>query len=74
MSYDSIGKSLLLLAGIIAVTGLVFFFLGKAPFKIPGDVFTTKGKFSFAFPIVTSVILSIVLTLVLNVLIRLWHK
>lgn len=74
MSYDSIGKTLPLLAGVIAVMGLVFFFLGKAPIKIPGDIFITRGKLSFAFPIVSSIIASVVLRLLLNFVIRLWHK
>jgi hypothetical protein len=42
--------------------------LGISFGKLPGDLHIQKEKFSFYFPIVTSIIVSIVLTLVINLI------
>jgi heme/copper-type cytochrome/quinol oxidase subunit 2 len=42
--------------------------------KLPGDIQIQKEKFSFYFPIVTSIIASILLTLILNLIFWLMKK
>ena len=65
-SFSSIGK-------VLIVTGLVFVLIGtflilfhKIPFlgKLPGDILIRKERFTFYFPVVTSIVLSLVLSLI----------
>ncbi len=74
MAYETLGKTFLIFAAVLAVVGLALLLLGKAPFRLPGDIFVQKGRFSFFFPVVTSILVSIALTVVLNIVIRLWRK
>ena len=69
----SVGKMLLIVAGILAIVGLVAFIGGKTGFmgKLPGDVFIQKGNFSFYFPLGSSLILSAVLSIIGIILTRL---
>jgi len=64
---DSMAKMMVILGGLIMLTGLFFLFSDKLPFigRMPGD-FSYKGKnFSFYFPFATSLLLSIIISLVL---------
>lgn len=68
---NSIGKMIFSLGVGLVILGLVImlgerFGLGK----LPGDIFIRKGNFTFAFPIVSSIIISLLLTLILNLLRR----
>lgn len=68
---DSIGKWLILLGILLAVTGGLIWLFTKwgIPFgKLPGDISLSKGDSTFYFPIVTSIVVSIVLTIFLNIL------
>ncbi len=62
--------------GLIGIGLLVW--LGSKmgiPFgKLPGDIHIQKEKFSFNFPIATSIIVSIVLTILLNLIFWLFRK
>jgi hypothetical protein len=72
MPFDlsSLGKLLLLLAGVLGVVGLVLLLLGQVPFlgKLPGDLVIRRGGVSFFFPIVTCIVLSVVLTVLINLI------
>jgi hypothetical protein len=72
MPFDlsSLGKLLLLLAGVFGVVGLVLLLLGQVPFlgKLPGDLVIRRGGVSFFFPIVTCIVLSVVLTVLINLI------
>jgi hypothetical protein len=60
-----IGK-LFVVAGIILVLiGLALMFGDKIPYlgKLPGDIYIKQQRFSFYFPLTTSIIISIILTL-----------
>ena len=60
-----LGKILILLGVFIIAIG-VFLLIGeKIPWiaKLPGDIIIKKEKFTFYFPIATSIVISIVLTL-----------
>jgi hypothetical protein len=48
--------------------------LGISFGKLPGDIHVQKEKFSFYFPIVTSIIASVVLTLLINLIFWLMRK
>ena len=71
---NDIGK-LLLLAGLaIAVVGglmLVFGRLGLG--SLPGDISGSRGNFTFAIPLGTTILISIVLTVAINIFLRLRH-
>lgn len=68
----------------LAITGCFFIFLGGLvwlfskfgiPFgNLPGDIKVSGEKFSFYFPIITSIILSIALTIIINVILALFRK
>jgi hypothetical protein len=70
--YQTLGKILLIVGGILVLLGVIFLFAGKLPFvgKLPGDI-TVKGKgYTVYFPIVTFLVLSILLTIILNIFFR----
>ncbi|MGP8155002.1 MAG: DUF2905 domain-containing protein [Smithella sp.] len=62
---STIGKMMIVVGVIIIVVGLVFLFGDKIPFlgKLPGDIYIKKERFSFYFPITTSIVISIILTI-----------
>ena len=69
---ESLGR-LLILFGIIAViTGVVLLFLPRIPWlgRLPGDIVVQRERFTFYFPLATSIVVSIVLTLLLNLFFR----
>jgi hypothetical protein len=60
------GKTLIIIGLVIAIVGVLLVMGGKIPWigRLPGDI-TFKGeKFTFYFPIATSILISIVLSLV----------
>jgi len=63
-----LAKTLMLIGGLVFLTGAVFALAGKVPGmgKFPGDIFIKKENFSFYFPITTCIILSIVLTIIMQ--------
>jgi hypothetical protein len=66
---ESLGRGLLILGLIIAVIGVGLLLLPKIPWigKLPGDIFYKGEKFSFYFPLTTSIILSLLLTLLFSI-------
>jgi hypothetical protein len=59
------GKMLILLGVFIIAIGVLLLIGEKIPWigKLPGDIIIKKEKFTFYFPMTTSVIISIILTL-----------
>jgi hypothetical protein len=48
----------------LGVAGIGVLMLLGVPFgRLPGDIVVRRGNFTFAFPVVTSIVLSILLTL-----------
>jgi len=76
--------SLYTIARFFLIAGVIFLVIGGGLFlaarfgiplgKLPGDIVIRRGNFTFAFPIVTSIVLSILLTIGLNLLIRFLNK
>ncbi len=63
-----LGKFLLVMAGIIAVVGLLLLFAGKLNLplgRLPGDIIYRGKNTVIYFPLATSLIISIVLSLLL---------
>lgn len=58
------GKMLMLMGVVLLVVGFLWQFIGK----LPGDIVFKKGKTTFYFPIVTSIVVSIVLSLIFYVI------
>lgn len=64
-----LGKIFLVLGAILIVMGLAFMCGDKIPFlgRLPGDILIKKERFSFYFPITTSIIISILLTILFSI-------
>jgi hypothetical protein len=61
----ALGKLLILLGVLIIVIGLLLLVGEKIPWvgKLPGDIIIKKERFTFYFPLATSILISIILTL-----------
>jgi hypothetical protein len=64
----AIGKMFIILGIILIIVGIGFMVGDKIPFigKLPGDIMIKKERFSFYFPITTSIIISIILTILFS--------
>jgi|UniRef100_A0A7C3Z0D4 hypothetical protein len=64
---SDLGKMLIILGVIIAVVGLILLAAPKIPWlgKLPGDFVYRGERFTFYFPLATSILLSIILSLIL---------
>ncbi len=60
-----LGKLLIICGALLIAIGLVFLFADKIPWlgRLPGDIYIKRERFSFYFPITTSIIVSIILTI-----------
>ena len=65
--FSQFGKIFLIIGLVIAGVGLLMMIGGKIPWigKLPGDLFYKGEKFTFYFPLTTSIIVSVVLTFIL---------
>jgi len=61
----ALGKMLILLGVFIIAIGVLLLVGEKIPWigRLPGDIIIKRKKFTFYFPIVTSILISIILTL-----------
>ncbi len=65
-----LGKTLLILGGLLVIAGLVLTLLGRVNLplgRLPGDIVYRGKNTTFYFPLATSVLVSVVLSLVLYV-------
>jgi len=61
-----LGSALLLLGGLLVLSGAFFYFGGKLPFRLgrlPGDIVHRGEHTTFYFPVVTCLLLSAALSL-----------
>jgi hypothetical protein len=66
--FDSIGKTLLVIGGVIALTGILFLLLGRVGLgRLPGDILIKRENLTIFFPITTMIVISILLTLFFNI-------
>jgi hypothetical protein len=69
---DSLGKMLILFGVILALVGGLLLVAGKIPFlgRLPGDIVIRRERWSFYFPLTTSIVISILLTLLFSLFSR----
>ncbi|HOK05587.1 MAG TPA: DUF2905 domain-containing protein [Syntrophales bacterium] len=62
-----LGKILLFIGLLTAGLGLVLLLAGKIPWlgRLPGDIYFRGERFTFYFPLATSLVISVVLSLLL---------
>ena len=68
-----LGRAILILGGLLVLTGAFFYFGGKFPFRLgrlPGDIVHEGEHTSFYFPIATSLLLSVGLSLLFWIISR----
>jgi hypothetical protein len=64
----SLGKILIIIGAITAVIGVILVLGNKIPWigRLPGDIYIKRDKFTFYFPLMTSIIISLLLTLLFS--------
>jgi hypothetical protein len=69
---DSLGKMLILFGVVLALLGGLLLLAGKIPFlgRLPGDIVIRRERWSFYFPLTTSIVISILLTLLFSLFTR----
>jgi len=65
--FSGLGRLLIIAGVLLVVIGALFFLGGKIPGlgRLPGDIIIRRGKFTFYFPLGTSLLLSILISLLL---------
>jgi hypothetical protein len=64
---SELGKMLIVFGIVLAVVGAILLAAPKIPWlgKLPGDIVYRGERFTFYFPLATSILLSVILSLVL---------
>lgn len=68
-----VGKALIFVGLVLVALGALLTLGSKLPFplgRLPGDILIKRENFTFAFPIVSSLLISWVLTVLLNLFSR----
>ena len=62
---SGLGRTLVVVGLLLAAVGFLLAAVGKAPWigRLPGDIYIKREKFSFYFPLGTSILVSVVLTI-----------
>ncbi len=62
-----LGRMLIVAGLVIAAVGALLLLSGKIPWlgRLPGDIFVKREKFTFYFPLATSLLISLILSLIL---------
>lgn len=61
----SLGRTLIVIGVILAISGLVIYFGDKLGLgKLPGDIIVKKGTFTLYFPIVTIILVGIIVSVI----------
>ncbi len=70
MEVADLGRTLLVLGGVIVLVGLLLMLSGSLPFigRLPGDLSFEWGSVRLFIPLATMILLSVVLTILLNLL------
>jgi uncharacterized membrane protein YkgB len=65
VGFGALGKLLILVGALIVIIGLLLLVGEKIPWagKLPGDILIKRERFTFYFPLATSILISIILTL-----------
>jgi len=65
-----LGKFIMKLGGVLIVVGALLFLFRDLPIleklgRLPGDIRIEEDKFTFYFPLTTSILISLILTVIL---------
>ncbi|HOI16098.1 MAG TPA: DUF2905 domain-containing protein [Geobacteraceae bacterium] len=62
-----LGRMLVVAGLVIAAVGALLLLSGKIPWlgRLPGDILVKREKFTFYFPLATSLLISLILSLIL---------
>jgi uncharacterized membrane protein YkgB len=65
VGFGALGKLLILVGVLIVIIGLLLLVGEKIPWvgRLPGDILIKRERFTFYFPLATSILISIILTL-----------
>jgi hypothetical protein len=75
MTFDQLGRLLIILGIVILVLGGLFLLFGRSFLgKLPGDFTFTNGNFSCIVPIASMILISLLLTIILNIVLRLFNR
>ncbi len=75
MSFAALGKTLISIAALLFVVGLVLIALDRLGLgRLPGDLVWRRGGTRVYFPVVTGLVLSVVLTVILNLALWWWRR
>ena len=67
MDLQGIGRLLAGIGLVLVAAGALLWLAGRLGLgRLPGDIVVRRGPFTFAFPLVTSLLLSLLATLLLN--------
>lgn len=67
MDLQGIGRLLAGVGVVLIVVGAVLWLAGRVGLgRLPGDIVVRRDSFTFAFPLMTSLLLSLLATLLLN--------
>ena len=74
--FETVGKSLMIVGGVVIALGGLLWLLSKTPFlgRLPGDIRIESPGFTCLVPLASSIILSLLLTVVLNIIVRLLNR
>jgi len=69
---SDIGRFLILLGLAAVAAGVILLFLPRIPWlgRLPGDIVVQRERFTFYFPLATSIVVSLLLTVLLNLFFR----
>jgi hypothetical protein len=75
-SLDALGRTILMLGGLLVALGLALLVLDRVLFvgRLAGDFHLRWGSVSCYFPLMTGVVVSVAATLILNLLLWLLRK
>lgn len=69
--FGDLGKVLFMVGAALMVLGLFLSLVGHVPWlNLPGDIHIRREKFSFYFPLTTSILISLFLSLLLTLFFR----
>ncbi|MEO8287231.1 MAG: DUF2905 domain-containing protein [Chloroflexota bacterium] len=75
MTFDQLGKLLIMLGIIIVLLGGLFLLFGRSFLgKLPGDINVSNGNFTCIVPIASMIVLSLLLTIVVNIVLRILNR
>ena len=64
---STLGKTLIILGAVLVIAGIILVIFHRIPFlgKLPGDIYIKRERFTFYFPLASSIIISILISILL---------